>query len=343
MLLLSLMKSAPLQVKFSPQSKPFTDVVGLEVGAGHPDGVPAVRLRKRDGKTELVAAGFLHLQGTLPETPDAAAVDMTRWSIPKPFHAPYAALAITSQQAFLRHSAGADEEAANKQNVYRTVTRALAHDLPPLTAGMPEFQAAWATRLLPEGRPPTACSLQVSSAAAINAFMTAPLFDSLSGTAVVLFVFHGHTSLAAFHESKLVLYREHPVGYGHLRTAISNQMRIDPLLADAVLDDTFIDPSPMIEPVLRTLFRQIEISYDYLLRRRNCQMQHFFVCGLPSGAKYWDQLFTRMLNLPLLVFHPFEDLLERPARAMSLPKDLGTVAPFLMTALGAAQAVLEDT
>jgi Tfp pilus assembly PilM family ATPase len=217
----------------------------------------------------------------------------------------------------------------------------LAPEMPPLTAGIPEFQAEWAAHLLPEGRQPTACSLQVAQAAAINTFLLSPLFPSLSGTALVLFVFADHTSLAAFHESKLVLYREHPIGYRHLREAISSQMRIEPALTDSVLEDTFIDPTPMIEPVLRTLFRQVEISYDYLTRRRNCQTQNFYVCGLPSGLKYWVAVFSRMLNLTLKPFHPFEGL-EKAQRNASVPEDLAAKEPFLMTALGAALAVMED-
>ena len=335
------MKSAAVRVRFSPQSKPFTDVVGLELGAKYAQGVPAVRLQKKDGKTELVAAGFLDLPGELPQHSTQTG-EAPVWHLPRPFQAQYAALAITSPLAFLRHASGhGDDAPENRQFAYRTVSRVIAPELPPLSAGIPEFQAEWAVRLLPEGHQPTACSLQVSPAAAINTFLTTPLFDSLSGTAVVLFVFSGHTSLAAFHESRLVLYREHPIGYGHLREAVSSQMRIDPALADSILEDTLIDPTPMIEPVLRALFRQVEISHDYLTRRRNCQTQNFFVCGLPAGAKYWTTIFSRMLTLTLVPFQPFEGI-ELAARKSSLPADFAANTPFLMTALGAARAVLED-
>ena len=335
------MKSTALKVRFSAQSKPFTDVVGLEVGAAYVQGVPAVRLRKRNGKTELMAAGFLTLPGALPQKPDLED-DVPVWSLPRPFQAQYAALAVTSPLAFLRHAAGSlDDEEANKLLAFRTASRQFAPELPPLSAGIPKFQATWAARLLPEGHQPTTCSLQISPAAAINTFLAAPLFTSVAGTAVVLFVFPGYTSLAAFHESRLVLYREHPIGYAHVREAVCSHMRIDPSLADSILEDTFIDPIPMVEPVLRTLFRQVEISYDYLTRRKNCQTQNFFICGLPSGAKHWTSVFSRMLNLTLVPFLPFEGL-ERAAPSSCLPENLSAIAPFLTTALGAARAVLED-
>ena len=333
------MKSAPITAKLTPQRKPFTDVVGLELGAGFAEGVPAVRLRKSEGKTELLAFGFLRLPDVLPETAVAADATHVQWQLPKPYQAPFAALAVTSKSAFLRNATGPGEEGADKQQSdFRSVSHISAPDLPALTAGLPEFQAAWAARLLPEGHRPTVCSLQISSAAAINCFTCAPVFKSVAGTAVSLFVFAEHTALAAFHDSRLVLYREHPVGYNHLRIAVSAQMRIETALADSVLEDTLIDPTPMIEPVLRPLFRQVEISSDYLQRRRNCQSKNFFVCGLPAGAKYWSTVFSHMMNLPLTAFSPFDGI-EKPARTHNGP---GAATPFLMAAVGAARAVLED-
>lgn len=336
------MNSAAFKDKFSAQNQPVHDVVGLELGSGCSLGVPAVRLRKRDGKTELMAAGFLALPGKLPQTPDDADKAVV-WNLPRPFQAPHAALAITSPLTFLRHASGVDDAIIeNKPFAYRTASRVLTPEMPPLSAGIPEFQAAWAARLLPESRPPTACSLQVSPAAAINSFMTSALFASLSETVVVLFVFPGYTSLVAFHQSHLILYREHPVGYNHIREAISSQMHIEGDLVDSILDDSVVDPMPMIEPVLRSLVRQVEISYDYLTRRRNCKTQTFFVCGLPSGTKYWTSTFSSMLNLTLTPFLPFDGL-DKALRTTSFPDNLSAVSPFLMIALGAARAVLEDT
>lgn len=336
------MKSASFSAKLAPQAKPFVDVVGLEIGSAHPDGVPAVRVRKVADRTELLAAGFLKLPGVFPQTPQDAAEAAAVWSLPRPFQAPYAALAVTSPQAYVRHMTGpGDDEPDNKQLPFRTAMRSFGPDLPTLKAGLPEYQAAWAAGLLPEGHPPTACSLQVSSAAVINTFTASPVFPTLSGTTLVLFVFAEHTSLVAFHESKIALYREHPIGYGHVRAAISDQMRIEPALADSVLQDTFIDPVPMIEPTLKVLFRQIEISSDYLIRRRNCQIQQIYLCGLPSGANYWSAIFSRAMPQPLTTFHPFDGLLKAQ-RNPHLPEDIATAEPYLTTALGAARAALED-
>jgi len=119
-------------------------------------------------------------------------------------------------------------------------------------------------------------------------------------------------------------------------------MGIDHALADAVLDDTLIDPASIIEPVLRPLFRQVEISADYLLRRRNCPVKHFFVCGLPAGTRYWSTVFSHMMNLPLTACPAFDGL-EIAPRPTALSEELIKAgAPLLLVAAGAARAALED-
>jgi len=336
--------SVSLPTKSRAPRKTYTDIVGLELGADTAAGVPAVRLRKREGQTELLAAGFLNLPGKLPETPGPDGAKRTIWSLPREFQAPHAALAVSSSFAFLRHSTGAvDDATEKKQFAYRQASLITAPDLPPFVIGLPEFQSVWAAQLLPEGCRPTACSLQVSAAAALSGFMATPSFASTGGNAVVLVVFPEHTALAAFQETRLVLYREHPVGTRHLQNAISAQMGIEVALADTVLEDNLIDPLPIIDPVLRPLFRQVEISADYLLRRRNCPVEHFFTCGLAAGSRYWAKVFAHMMNQSLTFCSPLDGIqtVEKPS-GLPKEKDLAGVAPFLMSAIGAARAVLED-
>ncbi len=303
-------------------------------------GVPAVRLRKRNGKTELLAAGFLELPGVLPASDGACEVPV--WSLPGPFRAPCAALAVNSPLGFLRHAAGGTGEEPQDHAVgCRQVSRQTAPDMPRLVAGLPEFQAAWAARLLPEGHRPTACSVQVAAAAAMSGFTASPSLAKASGDAVAMFVYAHSTSLAAFQDGNLVFYREHAVGMESLRVAICSQMGIEPGLADAVLEDTLIDPTPVIEPVLRPLYRQIEISADYLLRRRKCQVEHFFVSGLTVGSACWAKLFSRMMKQSMVFCSPLDGI-GRTGQTARLPEDVAKRAPLLMSALGAARAVLED-
>ena len=330
-------------IRLAQQSKVHCDVVGLELGAGLAEGVPAVRLRKREDTIELLAAGFLDLPGTLPESPEVVQTPSSlSWSLPRAFQTAHAALTVTSKLAFLRHSTSPGEETLEKKQFsYRQVSRVVAPDQPPFVAGLPDFQAAWAARLLPEGHRPTTCSLQIAAASAISGFLANPAFQATGGNAVTLFVFSEYTALAAFQDFHLLLYREHSVGIANVRTAISTQMLIDVSLADAILEDTLIDPTPVIEPVLRPLFRQVEISSDYLLRRRNCPVTHFFICGLTAGSRYWSTIFAHMMSHPLTPCSPLDGILN-VAPPASLPKNLEAAAPLLMAAVGAARAVLED-
>jgi hypothetical protein len=48
-----------------------------------------------------------------------------------------------------------------------------------------------------------------------------------------------------------------------------------------------------------------------------------------------------MMNQSLTLFHPFYGLVK-PQRPLQMPANIADVEPFLMTALGAARAVLED-
>jgi len=333
------------KLKIASKSAPVLDVVGMVLGAGLPQGVPAVRLARKDGVDDLVAGGFLDLSGELPATPeDAAAATPGSWQVPTAFRAPHAALAIHSGQAFLRHSAETRENGENGDPQMRSVSRATAPDLPPLTAGLPEFQAAWAARLFPEGRRPTACSIQIASTAAMSGFSHNPAFKKAGGNAIVMMVFPSYTALAAFQDSMLVLYREHPVGFRHVREAVSAQMRVDEAMAESVLDDTLVDPIPMIEPVLRPLLRQIEISVDYLARRRDCPVENFFICGLPTGFRYWASLFNRMLGRTPTLCRPPESFSGSPSAVLPDTHPLASdgTGQLFMAAIGAAFAVLDD-
>ncbi|HRT28263.1 MAG TPA: hypothetical protein P5527_00580 [Kiritimatiellia bacterium] len=334
------MSRVSLSSSFSKPFKACSDVTGLELGAGLSEGVPAVRLRKSKGRVEVVAADFLDLPCVLPMSPEES--EAQTWRLPAPFRAPCAALAIRSPQASLCHSAGGHgEETADRAVAYRSVSRQTAPEMPPLVASLPDFQAAWAVRLLPEGRRPTACSLQITAAAAMGGFAASSALARAGGYAVALFVFAESTSLAAFQEGRLVFYREHAVGMDHLRSAISSEVGIELELADSALENTLFDPVPIIEPVLRPLYRQVEISADYLLRRCKRQVEHFFVNGLTIGDELWGELFKRVMNRTMTFCSPFDGI-GRAGQAVRLPEDVEKRAPLLMTALGAARTVLED-
>lgn len=319
----------------------YTDVVGLELGSGL-SGVPAVRLARGKQGFEIKALGILDLLDTLPQTLEAAEQERPVWSLPKPFCAPYVALAVTSKWTFLRHTSGPNEDIPEKKKCkYRDLKRSFAPDMPELLAGLPEFQASWAARLFPEGRAPTACSLQLSQLAMMAGFNQHPAVKGASGSSVALFVSSQNTSLVAFQNRLPVLYREYSLGSSHVQQEVAGKMQLAPILVQQLLDEDAMDASPYFEPILKPLYRQVEIMNDYLGRRRNAPAANFFICGSLIGARYWHTAFTRMIGKELIYCHPFEGI-AMARGATVLPEKLTSVEPLFASAAGAALAVMEE-
>lgn len=324
--------------------KPLTDVVGIELGAGLAEGVPAVRLRRQFNAFEVVAAGFLPLTDLLPDSPppDGQHVAYPVWRLPKPFCSKNAALAISSSHTFLRHSTGSgDTEPEQKQFPYRILSRVLAPNVPALLAGVPEFQAKWAASILPEGKRPTARSIQISQLAALAGYQLHTLAQGPDTGSIAMFVFPNFTALAAFQNNIPVLYREHPIGSKQITQEIASKLQLEPGIAVQIMDDASVDSSAFFEPVLRPLFRQVEILGDYLTRRRNSPVKDFYACGEVLGKHYWQTLFQQMLNAKLTIAQPLERLSISGGAA--IPPEIKPDNPRLMVATGAAIAALEDT
>lgn len=308
--------------------KAVTDVVALAVGE---DGVPAVRVRKaKDGTLEVAAAAVLDLPGGLPDSPEAAEADVTRWSLPRAFQAAHAAIAVASPRGSLRFS----EEASGADAAVRRATVKTGNDLPPLVASLPEYQAAWTARLFPEGRRPTACSIQLASSASLNVLLAAAGKQNI----VAFLASPASTALVGLQGGTPVFYREYGEGQKDIRAALMSSMRIDGEMAEGILNDAMVDPSPVIEPILRPLFRQAEIAGDYLMRRGNAGVDRFVVVGLKSGLRYWSSIFELMTGQVLTEIAPDAGLrwnCRKPDAAN------GNLAAFTAV-FGAARAVLEE-
>ena len=230
--------------------KRYTDVVGIELGSGL-SGVPAIRLVKSKSGIEVKAIGVLDLLDALPQDPEASVPDSPIWSLPKPFCAPHAALTVTSKLAFLRHTSNVGEEIPEKKKCrYRDIRRMLASDLPAFIAGLPEFQAEWAAGLFPEGRSPTAASLQISQLAVMCGFNQHPKIMASDEASVALFVASHSTTLVAFQNRIPVLYREYPLGASHVQQEVATNMQLAPILVQQFLEDDAIDASPYFEAIL---------------------------------------------------------------------------------------------
>lgn len=211
-----------------------------------------------------------------------------------------------------------------------------------LEAGIPEYQVLWLSRLLPEGKRPTAASIQIVPASALSAVLSLPDFVAAGGTALVVFVFRSSIVFAGYREGSLLLFRECPgaAGYEAIRAAVKNKLGLEENLVDSVLDDTLIDPRPALEPFVRPVLQQAEISLDYLARRHSLKISKVFLLGLPSGAHYWSQLAQESLRLPFLSPSLFDGL-TLPAKAGRMPSLTASQSQTFLAALGAARAAME--
>ena len=365
-----------------------SDVTGVFLDAGDSRGCPAVRLQRKKGEIHVVAAGFVpHPDGPFPKSWDDLR-DQVKWSLPHAFQSPQAALAVYSQDMFVRQTtvdALTSEESVPAKSAAAPAKKKLGvrRDAPPpatekerksssavaapvpfapvsqggnrfviapmdeapfiLQAGLPEYQVLWLSRLLPEGHRPTACSVQVAPAAMLAALHSQPDFVSADGTAVAVFVTRTSIYFAGYRKGALLLFRECPgaAGYEVMRELVKYGLSVTDDLVDSILEDTLIDPRPALEPLVRPVLQQLQLSLDYLAQRYDVHVDKVFLMGLSAGASYWYSFAEETLGVPFVspdAFAGFPQL----ARGVQVPNDMtpGASQAYL-AALGAARAAME--
>ena len=299
------------------------------------------------------AIGFVPSpKGTLPQSwkeLDAQPV----WSLPSAFAAPVAALAVNSSEQVVRQTTkealteggkALDFDLPNSRDGLRFAVRALGDDSSVLESGLPEYQVLWLSRLLPEGRRPTACSVQTAPAAMLAALAEQPAFVADGGNAAALFV-TGHTIyFVGFKAGLPILFREFPGSGGVLkiREVLKAGFGMEEKMVDEVLDDTLIDPSPMLSPIVNPVLRQLELSLDYLKSRLGVGVDKVFLMGLSSGARHWSRMCEEAMNVKLVAPGLFEGLSTPPVLDEKTESMLKRSHRFIM-AYGAARAAMEVT
>ena len=210
-----------------------------------------------------------------------------------------------------------------------------------LESGLPEYQVLWVSRLLPEGKRPTASSIQTTPSAALNAILDQSDFIAEDRTAMLVIVERSAVYFAGFREGRLVLFRQCPgaAGYEAIREAVKSRLGLDDTLVDSVMDDTLIDPRPAMEPLVRPILQELEISLDYLVRRHSMNMAKIFVFGLPAGLRYWEKIVGETLHIPLVAPGVFDGVtLSRKTKDMPYTPAQSQV---FLAAFGAARAAME--
>jgi len=334
-------------------SRGVTDVVGIELGSGNRAGCPAVWLQRRKGAICVACAGYFEPPaGKLPQSWDELR-HQAKWSVPSAFRADCAAMAVNSPEAFTRQTTAENlapdssnpEGVATSKDGVRSVFHRMADEVSFLQASIPEYQALWLNRLLPEGRRPTAASVQTAPCALLASLSAQPDFCKYSDEMAV-FVTRTAITMAGFRRGIPMLYRECPgvAGVAAMKAAVKVNLSLDDAMLDAVFaSNGLIDTGPSLEPLLTPVVSQIEQSLNYLRGRLGANIPRLFLMGDPIGCAALRSVIGIRPNLALVSPSPFEGL-ELPARAAAWKERycVGDESHAFLTAIGAALAVLEE-
>lgn len=231
-------------------------------------------------------------------------------------------------------------------NGMRFAARPLAEQGFRLEAALPEFQALWVSRLLPEGKRPTATSIQLRDAARMASVLTQPEFLEQKGSAMAVFVDAQSVHFAGYKAGEPVLWRKCPVGGGTaaMRLAVKRGLGVEDELVDSVLNDTLIDPRGALEPFLHPIFDELELARAYLADRHSIRPRRILLMGLTDGAAYWCDYARSAFRIELTAPDAFAGI-ALPAKGKSSDggADLlaGPDAALFLPALGAALAAAE--
>ena len=213
-----------------------------------------------------------------------------------------------------------------------------------LEAGLPEYQILWLSRLLPEGKRPTAASVQLRPSALAASVIRQPSFAS-KGASLALFLADDGARIVGYRDGDVILWREcrRVPGWLKIKTQLKKGLGLDDEAVLSVLEDTLIDPRPVLEPLVAPLLDELAVSRDYLVGKLGLEVRNALLMGLPAGGSYWSAISEDRIHLPLVAPSPFDGI----DRAEKLHKDEqaaldGGGANAFLGALGAALAYVGE-
>ena len=214
-----------------------------------------------------------------------------------------------------------------------------------LEASLPEFQALWLARLLPEGKRPTASSIQLHDAALMASVLAQPDFLEAKGSALAVFVGEHDIHFAGYKAGEPVLWRQCPGSGGAtaMRLAVKRGLGVEDELVDSVLNDTLIDPRGALEPFLHPVFDELELARAYLADRHAVRPPRILLMGLTAGASYWCDCARAAFRMELAAPDVFAGVALPAKMSSDGGADLltGPDAVLFLPALGAALAAAE--
>ena len=179
-----------------------------------------------------------------------------------------------------------------------------------MEAGLPEYQVLWISRLLAEGRRPTAASIQVRPSAILGSVLRQRAFIEAGGSAIVLFMSANAAHIAAYNEGNLVMWRSCRGAGGTMaiRAALKKELGLDDAMVNAVLEDTLIDPRPVLEPILGPIVDELAVLRDYLVGKLGVEPKCCLLMGMSAGAKYFAAIAEERAHLAVQAPNLFEGL-----------------------------------
>lgn len=248
---------------------------------------------------------------------------------------PAAEPAAASEPAAIKATALPAPGSPQSCNGRRFTVRPSAEDGFHLAASLPEYQALWLSRLLPEGHRPTAGSIQLAESALMASILLQPEFRAAGGNALAVIVRERAVYFAGYKAFAPVLWRRCPgiSGEAAMREAVMRTLGVGEDLIDSVLDDSLVDPRSALEPLLQPVVEQLDLARAYLAGKHALACEQVFLCGLAHGADFWREMVGDALHLKLVPLAPFAGI------------DTGKTAPSAphryLGALGAAIAAME--
>jgi len=129
-------------------------------------------------------------------------------------------------------------------------------------------------------------------------------------SALVIFARKNAFYFAGYKNGEPALWMRCPSAGGTtaMRSAIKKTLGVDEELVDSVLNDSLIDPRPALEPFVRPMLAQLELSLAYLTSKHGLKFDHALLLGLGAGTEHWSALAEESLHLRLIAPDPFDGL-----------------------------------
>lgn len=212
-----------------------------------------------------------------------------------------------------------------------------------MEAGLPEYQVLWLSRLLPEGRRPTASSIQLRPAALTASILRQSAFTAAGGSALALFVNEDGANIVGYRDGDIALWRtcRHAPGWRAICDSLKSGLGLNDAMVSDVLNDNLIDPRPILGPILAPILDELSVSRDYLASKLGIDVKAPFLMGVPAGATYWQALAEERSRMTLITPEVFDGLAV-DGKIASDAAVSGPAANAFLGALGAALALIGE-